>query len=130
MSAETRNPDARRPDAGLRWAGRVLFLTTLILVTDLALQPGSASYRDLFGRDKIEHAAAFFTLTGLLRLGWPRLPWPVPALLLLGYGVAIEYVQAMDFVGRTASVWDVVADLFGIALGILFTAYIQTRQPR
>lgn len=119
MSPEPRNPGAPRPDAGLRWAGRVLFVTLLILVTDLALQPGFASPSDLFGRDKLEHIAAFFVLTVLARMGWFSLGNLLPGLVLLSYGIGLEYVQSMDFVGRTAAWSDVVADIIGILAGLI-----------
>lgn len=118
MSTEPRNTHAPRPDPGLRWAGRVLLITTLILVTDLALQPGHASRNTLLGPDKLEHIAAFFTLTVLARMAWPRLHWIWAAIAMLAYGIGLEVVQAMDFVGRTASAYDVIADMIGIALGL------------
>lgn len=127
MSAESKNPDARRPDAGLRWAFRVIFLTALLLVTDLALQPGYASPSTLFGRDKLEHIAAFATLTVLALNGWPSRGRLLPAALLLAYGIGLEYVQSLDFVGRTAAWSDVVADLIGITAGIIAARLIRIR---
>jgi VanZ family protein len=118
MSSDPRNTNARRPDAGLRWAGRLLFATTLWLVTDLALQPGYATPARLFGSDKIEHILAFSALAVLARLGWPRQPAWISGLVLLSYGLGIEALQATDQIGRTASLADVGADLIGIGLGI------------
>jgi VanZ family protein len=127
-SGDPRNSGAARPDAGLRWGGRVLFLTTLILVTDLALQPGLPAPPELFGPDKVEHILAFFVLTALARMGWPRRAWTM-AILLLAYGVGIEFAQALATIGRTASAADVVADLIGIGIGLLFANLFTGRSP-
>jgi VanZ family protein len=130
MSSDPRNTNARRPDAGLRWAGRLLFATTLWLVTDLALQPGYATPARLFGSDKIEHILAFATLAVFVRLGWPRQPFWVGGLILLAYGLGIEVMQATDFIGRTASLADVAADLIGILFGIGVVAVFNRQMRR
>lgn len=114
---------------GLRWAGRLLFLTTIILITDLALQPGFATPPSLLGSDKVEHIAAFFTLAMLARLGWPSFGWLVSGTILAAYGLGIEYLQSLDFVGRTASWADFVADLIGITLGFVTLRILAPRRP-
>ena len=121
MSLETRNTDAARPDATLRWAGRLLFLTAIVLITDLALQPGYATPPRLFGSDKLEHLLAFMTLAMLARMGWPRQPVWALGIVLLGYGLGLEVVQSMDWVGRTASMADVAADAIGVLIGFGLT---------
>ena len=118
MSSETRKPGASRPDAGLRWAGQILFVTAIVLIADLALQPGHATPPRLFGSDKIEHMLAFMTLIFMARMGWPRLSVYISGAAVLGYGILIEILQATAWVGRTASVADVLADLAGIGLGL------------
>jgi VanZ family protein len=127
MSTEPKNTHARRPDAGLRWAGRVLFVTTSALVLDLAFQPGHASRPDILGFDKLEHIAAFFTLTVLMRIGWPGRAHVLQTILLMGFGLFIELVQATDMVGRTASWADVVADMIGILMGMAFSLFVGKR---
>lgn len=68
--------------------------------------------------DKVNHIIAFFELTIVTRLAWPRLSayWYVPA--LLGFGFALELVQA-TLPYRTFSMADVLADVTGIAIGML-----------
>lgn len=68
--------------------------------------------------DKVNHIIAFFELTIVTRLAWPRLSayWYVPA--LLGFGFALELVQA-TLPYRTFSMADVLADATGIAIGML-----------
>lgn len=94
-----------------RWATIVAFLA----ISWLAIQPSNIAAVDEFN-DKSKHIFAFFVLgVGLLRY-W-RLSWPVTGLVLLTFGIAIECVQYF-IPGRTASVWDVFADLVGIGLAI------------
>lgn len=68
-------------------------------------------------QDKVFHAAAFAGLTGPAVLALPRrLLWFWLAhMAMLGGG--IEVVQALGGDGRTASVWDFLADVAGIAVG-------------
>jgi len=127
MSSEPRNTSATRPDASLRWAGRLLFLTTSALITNLALQPGYATPPRLLGSDKIEHLLAFMTLALLARMGWPRQPVWALGIILLGYGLGLEVVQAMEWVGRTASMADVVADFIGLVIGFVLALIISRR---
>ncbi|WP_417490333.1 VanZ family protein [Maricaulis sp.] len=107
----------------------MLFVTTLLLVTDLALQPGLPSPPEIFGPDKIEHILAFFVLTALARMGWPRRAWTI-AVLMLAYGIGIEFAQAMTSVGRYASAADVVADAIGISAGLIFAHLLGRHAPR
>ena len=68
--------------------------------------------------DKINHLLAFFELTLLTRLAWPELRalWFAPT--LLGFGFAIELVQA-SLPYRDFSLADLAADGAGIAIGLL-----------
>lgn len=104
----------------------MLFVTTALLITDLALQPGLPTPPELFGPDKIEHLLAFFVLTVLSRMGWPQRGWLMSA-LLVAYGIGIELAQGATTLGRTASAADVVADLFGIGLGLVFANLFRSR---
>ncbi|WP_372966571.1 VanZ family protein [Marinobacter sp.] len=68
--------------------------------------------------DKINHLIAFAELTIVTRLAWPRLSpcWYLPA--LLGFGFALEAIQA-TLPYRDFSLADILADASGIALGML-----------
>lgn len=116
MSRETRNTGAPRPDMTLRWGSRILFLTALIVITDLALQPATGVPASLLGSDKLEHMAAFAALTVLSAMAWPSLPRLLTLPLLLLYGIAIEIAQNQLGNGRVASIGDIIADAAGIAL--------------
>jgi len=128
MTPETRNTGAPRPDMTLRWAARILLVVAIVLITDLALQPGTALPPRLFGSDKLEHFGAFFVLAVLARIAWPGAPRWIGLLLLVGYGGGIEWLQAAGDAGRTASVGDIVADTLGVVTGLGLSAWIGTRQ--
>jgi VanZ family protein len=125
MSAEPRNTLAARPDAGLRWGARIVLLTLLFLITNLALTPGLATPASLFGPDKLQHALAFLVLILVARISIVSWPIWVHALWLAAYGAAIEFLQAMGDGGRTASLADFLADLIGILLGVLAILFVR-----
>ncbi|WP_339744392.1 VanZ family protein [uncultured Maricaulis sp.] len=106
----------------------MLFVTMIYLITDLALQPGIPAPAELFGPDKVQHISAFFVLTLLARMAWPRRVWVMPG-TLLAYGIWIEWAQALEGAGRTASGADIAADLIGITIGALL-ANLVTRLSR
>lgn len=105
----------------------VLFLSIaaiLYLATTNSSYPIPAS-----ANDKINHLIAFIELTIVTRLAWPRLSafWYLPA--LLGFGFALEVVQA-NLPYRDFSLADVLADALGIAIGMLpWPGIRQTKLP-
>ena len=118
MTTDPRNTGGARPDTTLLWSGRLLFAATLLIVTDLALQPGYDMPASVLGSDKLEHIAAFATLALLARIAWPRIPRWATAPVLMIYGAGIEIAQAMPAIGRTASFGDLAADAVGVTLGL------------
>lgn len=122
MTTDPRNTGAPRPDVALRWAARIVLVAAMVIIADLALQPAPDLPSTLWGKDKIEHAAAFLVLTALTRIGWPSLSAWFAAPLLLIYGIGIELAQAELGSGRTASLADLVADLVGILAGLVLFA--------
>ncbi len=98
---------------------RLAFAVIALVVAAMALAPGAAAAPRLLGWDKVEHAAAFAAMALLARAGWPGLSRGWAAGLLLAYGVLIEIAQSLPAIGRSASLADVAADAFGVALGLL-----------
>lgn len=98
---------------------RVVFWLVLGAVLALALLPSKSVAAYGFGYDKLNHMAAFFTLGVLARISWPhsRSILAIFALLLLGVGIEV----AQYYLGRDASVWDVLADTIGLALAVVAT---------
>lgn len=103
-----------RLSASLR-ASRAVFGLAILVILVLALMPASTT-PDVFPQaDKCRHAAAFVALWWLGARS--RLMGPgglVLALLALGVGIEVAQSFTPD---REPSVWDVVADLVGVALG-------------
>jgi VanZ family protein len=73
--------------------------------------------------DKSHHILAFVVLGLLLRLGYQINYW-YALLLLLGYGVLIEFSQIYA-VNRSAEQTDVVADLIGSFIGLKLYKYLR-----
>ncbi len=78
--------------------------------------------------DKFNHILAFIELTLVSRLAWPAMrPAPL-ALMLLGYGFAIELVQD-QLSYRHFSLADLLADSIGIAIGLLPWPGVRAHKP-
>ncbi|HEX9581273.1 MAG TPA: VanZ family protein [Gemmatimonadales bacterium] len=94
---------------------RFLLVASVAAITFLALT--SAPVRMVGDvNDKVQHAAAFYALTLLLDFSFPDRPLGAAKLSgLLAYGVLLEVWQMLA-PPRDPSLWDVVADLIGIAL--------------
>jgi VanZ family protein len=73
--------------------------------------------------DKSHHILAFVILGLLLRLGYQINYW-YALLLLLGYGILIEFSQIYA-VNRSAEQADVVADLIGSFIGLKLYKYLR-----
>ncbi len=68
------------------------------------------------GVDKLVHAVLFCVLA--LTGRWAGVGRRVLAGGLVGYAVASELLQGALPLGRTASVWDALADVVGVVLGL------------
>ncbi|WP_404713256.1 teicoplanin resistance protein VanZ [Sphingomonas sp. MMS24-J13] len=83
-----------------------------------AIVPGRDAPTGL-GWDKANHMLAFFTVTFLCRLAYPRLPVPLIALAMAAFGAAIELTQALPFIHRDAEWDDWFADCAAALAGLL-----------
>ena len=113
----------RRTALSRREARGALFVV-LAVITILATLPGGESRPTLIGWDKVDHIASFAALAVLARSGWPDQRRWVAGLALFIYGVALEFLQGADFVGRTTSVSDIAANVVGIALGLALAFWL------
>ena len=102
-----------------RWA----FVGFVIVVTYLALTPAPPP-RLTTGWDKLNHALAFATLAffgdnGFITTHRRRL---LGAIALIAHGASIEIAQ--HFVPSRSSEWgDLLADVVGVAIGLLLSAW-------
>ncbi|MEQ1725379.1 MAG: hypothetical protein ABL882_05570 [Sphingopyxis sp.] len=69
--------------------------------------------------DKVQHIAAFITLTALAIAAYPRARWWALLLPLIGFGAAIECAQAIPVLGRSPEWLDLAADSGAAAMTLL-----------
>jgi VanZ family protein len=103
-----------------RWAVAG-FWVLVVAVAWLALTPRPPAVVQS-GWDKLDHGLAFAALAVLARLAYGRAPaaW----VGLIAYGALIEIVQTR-VPGRHGDLFDFIADLAGIAVGIALVAGAQ-----
>jgi VanZ family protein len=98
---------------------RAALLLILGVITWLALSPAPPPQADL-GWDKLNHVAAFATLSVVAVLGRSGSFWRIGG-ALLAYGGLIEVLQS--FTPNRVGEWpDLLADGVGIILGLLLAA--------
>jgi VanZ family protein len=78
--------------------------------------------------DKVQHIAAFATLTLLAGLGYPRLRPLVLLASLVAFGALIEFVQAIPALHRSSDVMDWLADVAAVL--VMLAAVIGLRRRR
>ncbi|TRW43417.1 VanZ family protein [Georgenia yuyongxinii] len=117
---------SRHPRRGrARTAALLVALAVQALVLYLPVVP-DAPGTSVPGADKITHAAVFalVTVAGLVA--------GLPPAIVVGFGVvhaaASELVQHSVLPGRSGDVLDVVADLAGVALGVVVARWLARRR--
>lgn len=84
---------------------------------------------DIGAGDKVNHIAAFLTITMVGRTAYRRKPlWLLAGGLSL-FGALIELTQAIPALNRDASLWDWVADSIAILVALAVAALIERRLP-
>lgn len=99
---------------------RFIFLSALVVfvaITVLSLMPPRTNLT-IPTNDKVGHfiAYAVFSLNILL-LGKNIMQYTVSTLLIVAYGILIEFLQS--FVGRETSFYDFLANSAGVSIGIV-----------
>lgn len=93
---------------------RICLALLTLTVAVLVLGPFSGAEQAFGLTDKEAHIIAFFALTLMLQLAFPRVRRTDLALGVLVLGALIEVAQL--FTGRSASVGDWLADLIGVSV--------------
>ncbi|WP_157980992.1 VanZ family protein [Idiomarina tyrosinivorans] len=106
----------------MRW----LFAICLAVVTYLFLSSMPAGVPRFPHIDKVFHFGSFFVLSALLYRAFVVPQW-LAALLLLTYGLLIEFLQLYTF-DRTADFYDWLTDAAGIAAYLFVHGVIERRQ--
>jgi len=106
------------------WALFILFLSTYGVGLNLP-----ESLWDIIGWDKLAHASVYGILAFLLvRLLMSRRPLTWTVLLWVtiastAYGVLMEMIQYSFFPNRHFEILDIIANIIGIAISIIFVNY-------
>ena len=131
MSEASINTQDKSANSSARWLSSVadhtvfksiwgaIFLASLASMLVLAILPDSGDEQRFPGQDKVAHAVGFCWLYVSGRAGLQRSsPALQLALVLAAYGIMIE---ALQYLGgyRSAELADFIADLAGIAVGML-----------
>jgi VanZ family protein len=95
-----------------------------------AVMPGEDAPSLHVGGDKTDHMAAFFTLAVLARLAYPAAARTATVLGLAAFGAWIEISQGMSFIGRDADIWDWVADMVALLVGLALVWPAERRFPK
>ena len=109
------------------WVRTLLFIAVCagLLYTGLRAKP----IAQLFDQeDKLHHLFGFFALAFSCRLAFFRVKLRWIALGCVLAGVAIEYAQALIPL-RTASLYDALANTFGVVLGLALAWYCTRALP-
>ena len=93
--------------------GLAVFVAATVFTLYAALAPGDDT-AGLIPWDKAKHFIVFYGLTFLAMMALPKSRFWKIALVLLGFGIAIEILQSLPVIGRDADIFDVVADTLGV----------------
>jgi hypothetical protein len=103
-----------------------IFWAVVVIVYALAIMPAPRA-PDLGAGDKINHVAAFLTLSLLGRYAYRGDPVWRLALGLSLFGALIELTQAIPVLRRDASFWDWVADSTAVLLALAVSLVVERR---
>jgi len=112
-----------------RWL-QLGFWLTLTLVVALSLRPNPGNVLGIHNIDKAEHFAAYFALSFLVGTGWSiktMRPLWIALIVLIALGGAIELIQGLPLIGRTASWFDLLADAIGALFGLMISKTLWQR---
>lgn len=116
-----RDPRTRRARIAVLWLA-VAFTFVMATLPHPPQLPGAPT-------DKIQHIVAFFVLTILAVLAYPRAPrWRV-LLCLAGFGGAIELVQAIPPLHRSSDWRDWLADIGAVVVALALAALVRRISP-
>jgi VanZ family protein len=95
---------------------RTLFAIVLAILLYAGLRPEHVP--ELFNEeDKLHHLAGFAALALSARMAFPRGSWVWQVVAMVALGVCIELAQEL-LPDRTSSIWDILANLVGLAVGL------------
>lgn len=96
----------------------IAFWGALLFAYVDAIIPGKDAI-SLSAWDKLNHMAAFFTITFLARAAYPRIPAFRLFLMMAAFGAFIELSQAIPLIHRDAEWDDWFADMIASLVGLI-----------
>lgn len=109
---------------------RFLFWPALLFAVVMAVLPQPPQLPGADLGDKVQHMLAFFTLTTLAGIGWPRLPLMRAVLWLSLVGAGIEVLQAIPLLHRDSDWRDWVVDTVAIVAALVPVAVFRRISER
>ena len=97
---------------------RIFFWLLLGVILAISIMP-SEDAPTVFTNDKLNHILAFFVLSFMARLLWPRVNSAILFSMLAVFGGSIEILQLVLETGRDADWMDFAADVLAIIFGLL-----------
>ena len=79
--------------------------------------------------DKVQHMAAFATLTLLAGLGYPRIRPLVLVAALAAFGALIEIVQSIPALHRSCDIMDWLADMVAVLVMLAIVLALRRLRP-
>ena len=110
--------ERRMPIQLFRRAAPFLFWAALLFAYVCAIMPAQEAPK-FSSSDKVEHMVAFLTLAILAAFAFPKATVLKVGIWLAVFGAFIEFSQAVPALHRDASVYDWVADVAAICVGLL-----------
>ena len=105
---------------------RGTFAVVVLLSLAILFAPGSDVPPSPPGVDKLVHGGLFLALAVSGR--WAGVRWGVLAVLLPFYAAASEVLQTIPALHRDGNVGDWLADVVGVALGLLIWSLVDRRR--
>lgn len=97
---------------------RFIFWLLLCGILAISIMPATNA-PTVFTDDKLNHILAFFVLSSMARIAWPRINALLLFVMLAVFGGAIEILQFSMGLGRQADWMDFAADVLAIVIGML-----------
>ncbi len=101
-----------------RRAAPFLFWGALVFAYVCAVMPANEA-PSFSSSDKVEHMVAFITLSILAAFAFSRASTLKIGLWLAAFGAFIEFSQAIPMLNRDASVYDWIADVIALSVGLI-----------
>lgn len=77
--------------------------------------------------DKLNHLLAYGTLAAVMTVWIGHSRWATTLVTCMTLGLMLEAAQSLDTIGRTASIFDAIANGIGAMLGLFFGTLFERR---